>query len=44
MKIEKLTVPNNDFTKKLFPSLCPANKNIGILNASIVVPIGIFSK
>ena len=33
-----------DFVKKLFPSLYPANKNNGMLNANIVVPIGIFKK
>ena len=44
IKKENVVVPINDFTKKFFPNLYTAIINSGMLNASIVVPIGMCKK
>lgn len=41
---DKLIVPIIDFSKNLLPIFTVANKNNGMFNASIVVPIGTLNK
>ena len=41
---DKLIVPIIDFSKNFLPIFTVANKNNGMFNASIVVPIGTLNK